>query len=1079
MKKTITGLAFAAVVCTCGASPYVIQPGTPLTVTDASNSSSSYPDGISFADATCELHLNTSEPPKMAISGTGVIRKVSEDDWDMNGHQLPNFKGKYYLEGGVVSVYATKMFGVNPSLYVQDGATLSFAGNALEMGWTDLHIAGRGKNGRGAVEVTSAVVSYWDTRIIYLTLDADALLTMDTTSLPIRNISLGGHNLEIAGRGGVYQSYSLSGEGDIILRKTGTSALTYYLRGPNVSVSSSATHGFVLTGGTSLTITGNVPEKPNRPIFVSGTGNTLSLNDVSAASVTTTNGFGWAGNISFTNETGVAELRICQNAGASSHLFSIMGEISGNGKVVFPSYGVKGKVFLGGRNNTFNGGLEIGEGTIVAACPTSIPDFNAITVDVPQGYSAALEMALDPDGTGWTYAKAVELANKSCWTALVYPKFTSVPFGADPAPIAYDPTAVLTSGRRIGSVSPAPIFATSDGTAYAHRWTSGTLVLTGANAFSISGTELSASETLDYTKGTQVLRVENGRVSAGPTANRVKSGLELEIASGGRWLAVNPQKSSHANGLEEALVVGDYGTALVRISDGAVVSNRFTLGGTGEDGSSGSGFGAVLQSGGNVVLSGGSAINKGACHIGYSNAAAGYYEQSGGVIESHGAFIVGLWGTGVFAQYGGELLVTNCYDGTAVNFYIGSAAAGSMFVGGKTRIVSSTMSINTSGTVSDLSNAVLTVSGPAAEFRTVKGISANGGRDGLSTCVNVTGGGLLQAPFIRQTRSPSVASLCVNFDDGTFVCGADDTDSFAATHAPTGVYIYDGGMTVDTDGHTGNSSSAPLSGATGRGIASITLSTPCTSVGGAPYVIIEGDGSGASAFAKYDDATHSVSEIVVTSPGVGYTTAACKLYVRKVCICTLTSGAGEIAFADNANTGSFVKTGAGDYTLNAANTWGGSTVVAGGVLRAGCNNAIPAGTDLVLSGGGVLDLDGKAANISSVSYGVGGGAIRNASAATLPASATMTISFDDIVAGRTIALEGNVDLSKIELTVVGDVPELDPERIGGYKFVTVSGGVCTGKPSIVSAALPNRWAFVASGRGVSLKHQRGMRIIFR
>ena len=46
---------------------------------------------------------------------------------------------------------------------------------------------------------------------------------------------------------------------------------------------------------------------------------------------------------------------------------------------------------------------------------------------------------------------------------------------------------------------------------------------------------------------------------------------------------------------------------------------------------------------------------------------------------------------------------------------------------------------------------------------------------------------------------------------------------------------------------------------------------------GPPLVTISGDGAGASAFALFDDMTRAVTNIVVTSPGWGYTEATATL----------------------------------------------------------------------------------------------------------------------------------------------------------------------------------------------------------
>lgn len=82
--------------------------------------------------------------------------------------------------------------------------------------------------------------------------------------------------------------------------------------------------------------------------------------------------------------------------------------------------------------------------------------------------------------------------------------------------------------------------------------------------------------------------------------------------------------------------------------------------------------------------------------------------------------------------------------------------------------------------------------------------------------------------------------------------------------------------------------------------------------------------------------------------------------------------------SDGAATYSFSKTGAGTLELTGANTWKGSTLIGGGVLRLAPSVALPSG-NIVFSGGGVLEL--TAGNLvrtlgtgpNQISFGAGGG----------------------------------------------------------------------------------------------------------
>ena len=62
-------------------------------------------------------------------------------------------------------------------------------------------------------------------------------------------------------------------------------------------------------------------------------------------------------------------------------------------------------------------------------------------------------------------------------------------------------------------------------------------------------------------------------------------------------------------------------------------------------------------------------------------------------------------------------------------------------------------------------------------------------------------------------------------------------------------------------------------------------------------------------------------------------------------------GTATANIAENANTGSFTKKGAGDFTLRCANTWGGDTILEGGELVLGAVGALPVGSKIVYRGG--------------------------------------------------------------------------------------------------------------------------------
>jgi fibronectin-binding autotransporter adhesin len=74
-------------------------------------------------------------------------------------------------------------------------------------------------------------------------------------------------------------------------------------------------------------------------------------------------------------------------------------------------------------------------------------------------------------------------------------------------------------------------------------------------------------------------------------------------------------------------------------------------------------------------------------------------------------------------------------------------------------------------------------------------------------------------------------------------------------------------------------------------------------------------------------------------------------------------------------TGSLTKMGASTLTLSAVNTYAGATNITGGTLQLGVANALPSGTAVTNSNGGILALNNNSATVGSIATGTGGGSI--------------------------------------------------------------------------------------------------------
>ena len=192
----------------------------------------------------------------------------------------------------------------------------------------------------------------------------------------------------------------------------------------------------------------------------------------------------------------------------------------------------------------------------------------------------------------------------------------------------------------------------------------------------------------------------------------------------------------------------------------------------------------------------------------------------------------------------------------------------------------------------------------------------------------------------------------VVFNGGTLRLGGKDKNVFKCdcVNDAYGVdaYVCKNGASIDTDGKTGNFSSRPFAGATGKGVVSVDLPSPLENVLSVPQVIITGDGTGAVAVVEYDADARRVSGVRVVAPGSGYSKATANICyslsfpVLSGVSCTLVqNGEGQ----------DFTKKGIGDFTFMAENTYGGRTILEGGTLVLGVPNALPANSPIVPKGG--------------------------------------------------------------------------------------------------------------------------------
>ena len=441
----------------------------------------------------------------------------------------------------------------------------------------------------------------------------------------------------------------------------------------------------------------------------------------------------------------------------------------------------------------------------------------------------------------------------------------------------------------------------------------------------------------------------------------------LVLGDGGTLALAGDKTDIRESFYDKTFFVGLNGNGVMEVEDGGVFEGRLQVGGCAEsssDGKCGYGVGSVFQRGGTVTAYGiGHNNYRGSSGIGgFDGTTPGSYSLSGGSFFARGCFTVGFYDVGgVFDQTGGYSAFSNvtasASDVGAV-LLLGATNKGS----GAVRVKDSRMDvygqISMCQSYSGAARSDLIVDGEDAvidmhDKDRVYMIPNKPGVAALSqatvNCVN--GGTFATMGFIcgNADQLSDVHYAVVNLDRGTMRTTASGQDFVVdvVPEKPTfRVFLVGpGGATVDTDGNTGNRSSAAFAAPVTGVVTGITGFASFGCEGVHPRIEVVGDGYGAVAFAEYDGVRQMVTNITIVAGGTGYTQA--KVSVKR----GLESIREFDAKIGTPVSGSFTKKGVGDFTFTAANTYGGDTILRGGTLRLGAVGALPVGTTLVYEGG--------------------------------------------------------------------------------------------------------------------------------
>ena len=981
-------------------------------------------------------------PEELAALNDNAVQEL----WKIGGATLAadgisGFAGVIRVKGGIYRATAQDGLGTTAgATYVEDGATLELAA-----GWQcaePLHLAGRGStSSNGALLGSDGTMTTTN-----LTLEDDALVTSTGGGWYLYNtLNMNGHTLSYGGPKQLsYFCTTIANPGHFVVDGGSTFWMTQ-----DAKLNQGPEHTIVVTNKSQFSGWKN-RTGGNWKLIMSSTRDTGLYGTVYDANTP----FRWCGPV----ETLAGFTTYCSSSGDSR----LTGPLSGPGNYWFTScpWTLEG-------TNTFTGTITAGNGsTVTLTDEWTVPDLRPEKVLTANGGIYVIPLRFDDaaeNERGWSSPALTNFLAQWRGKTATLPFQFHVTAGRtatvsepleDSAGYAHE--MMVKGGGTLAFAAPMPTntwprFSASEGTVVKVTSADENRVTKAGECRVRAGTTVfDRAGTLDFgTKSTYVY----GTAAERPLL-KVTDGTTFKTGKYG-YLYLGNDNAYCSGGL---------------VVDGGVVTNNLYMGGQpasvsyayqrgGEFYNTGTGGydSYISHSGyGYYELGGGWMGVDGWTRIAHQPGAKGAFYMKGGTLFVKATALIGaVNGTGVVYQTGGKITTTTsstaiplalCYADYAANRSRGGL--GNWTVRGKDALTAIEAGHFSLG---DISNSV--------------------------SCVNLLDGGTFKAPHVTSPVWSTHASKrfeldggnnvgYLNFDGGVLKPNAHTTSLHVGellgteTHdrwrLPTRVTVYAGGATVDTDGRD-VSVSAPFQKPEGQGVARLALPDGGAAISGyvgAPVVTVVGDGQGATAVAEFDSLSGAVTNVTVTSPGLNYRTATARLV-----------GGGHdavdlvVTLQDNVTTGAFTKAGAGTLTLKAVSTYGGDTVLAGGTLRLGVDNAIPSGSTVVCAGG-ALDLNGKT---------LGAGALQ-----------TWKVDVAGALANGATALEADAIPSGATLTVtnVGALP--DYETAKSQTLLTLRGEVPAGFATpAVEGALPEGWRIAWVGSTLKAVAGRGTLVILR
>ncbi len=361
----------------------------------------------------------------------------------------------------------------------------------------------------------------------------------------------------------------------------------------------------------------------------------------------------------------------------------------------------------------------------------------------------------------------------------------------------------------------------------------------------------------------------------------------------------------------------------------------------------------VMNSGSLSTGGGGGQRDVRAGQVGY-----GAIDLNGGNIYCSGFLVAGITtagAVGIWNINGGNIIVSNAQGFSATL----GATAGTT---GLVNVVNGSYVANDAGTAGMLvgengvgfvnisGGGVVNVGSPTTGGRgLVVGNANNAVCYGLVNLGGVgTGGGTLRANRIQKPGAAATGIL--NFHGGTLKPSVANASFLTGLSAAN---VFGEGAVVDTSGLDVTIGQALLAPTNANGVVSIALAANGSGYINTPHVMITGGGgSNATAVAQVNRTSGTVTNILITNPGTGYTNGA-------VVTVNLAGGGGSgatigaVTVAPNTS-GGLTKNGLGMLTLSGANTYTNTTALNTGALTVSGSLASPvtvaSGTALTNSG---------------------------------------------------------------------------------------------------------------------------------